>query len=284
MTIFPPRPQGKVRRVHSNEDRIKFYATKVKQACAIGRISAASRFLDEMEPLLQDNAPRQAPRHALDQQGMETQLNTLFPQANDEDILDPDTVQEAPMVLVSEDVLLSLRRLKVDRASGHSGWTNRLLRKIATRGTLDQQDTFVRRLTALFNHVLTGKASASVREIWTTSRIAFIPKDDASYRPIGIGEVLYRCLGSTVMRVQGPIVSAYLSPLQLAVGVSAGVEIAAVIAALGYTDTASTLSNDIKNAFNSIRRAHPERSSTRYSFFGTVLCLGLRLANRPKGK
>lgn len=64
------------------------------------------------------------------------------------------------------------------------------------------------------------------------------------------------------MRVHGPAIGTFLSPHQLAVGVSAGVEIAAVIADLGYGASSgtspdqdiSTMSIDIRKAFNTIPR------------------------------
>jgi hypothetical protein len=159
------------------------------------------------------------------------------------------------MELTHEEVRKTLACLQTDRAAGHSGWTNRLLRKLALGGTSDESVTFAARLTAVYNYLLTGKAPPAVRDIWTSSRLVFIPKDDTAYRPIGIGEILYRALGSTVIRTQGPHISTILKPHQLAVGVSGGVEIAAVLADLGYGDgDTGTMSIDVSNAFNSIRR------------------------------
>jgi hypothetical protein len=238
---------------------------KAESSCAIGRISITARILDAMEPLLDEQRVQPADRPQLNRATINNLVTELFPLASEEDAIPDDLAERPPpLELTAEEVRTTLRQLKVDKAAGNSGWTNRNLRKIANFGTWDEQEVFADRLTAVFNMLLSGNADPALHELWTPSRLAFIPKDDMTFRPIGIGEVLFRCIGSTVMRVHGPALAEILAPLQLAVGVKGGVEIAAVIVDLGHggrsSDTAghaddvSTMSIDIKNAFNSIRR------------------------------
>jgi hypothetical protein len=235
--------------------RVDALKKKAETACAMGRVSVAARALAEMEPLLGGpGAVANPPPLSI---AARTQLiEELFPAATDDDDLDfHDDPDPGHVELTTDQVRSSLVGLKIDRAAGHSGWTNRLLRRLATGGPTSPAATFIDRLTAVFNLLLAGQAPPAIRKIWFTSRLVFIPKDATAYRPIGIGETLYRALGSAVMRARGPAIATRLQPHQLAVGVSGGVEIAAVMADLGYGDAdTGTLSIDISNAFNSMRR------------------------------
>jgi hypothetical protein len=236
--------------------RVDSLKKKAETACAMGRISVAARALAEMEPLLGGSGVAAANPPPLSAAARTQLIEELFPAANDDDDLDFHFDHDpAHVELTTDQVHSSLAGLKIDRAAGHSGWTNRLLRRLSTGGPTSAAATFIDRLTAVFNLLLAGEAPPAIRKIWFTSRLVFIPKDATAYRPIGIGETLYRALGSAVMRAHGPAIATRLQPHQLAVGVKGGVEIAAVMADLGYGDEETgTLSIDISNAFNSVRR------------------------------
>jgi hypothetical protein len=234
--------------------------SKAEAACARGRPSLGARILAEAEPRV-GTEPGAFPqrRPALEAAEVARLVQELFPEATPEDSLDDDIPDPAPMEISVEDVRRTIKFMKTDKAAGHSGWTPRLFKSIALSGTPDQQETFASRLTLVFNMLLSGTAHQSLHDLWTCSRIALLPKDEVAFRPIGIGEVLSRCLAATTMRILGPKLALDLQPLQLAIGVKGGVEIAAVIADLGYSAEGprreiSTMSIDIKNAFNSMPR------------------------------
>ena len=55
---------------------------------------------------------------------------------------------------------------------------------------------------------------------------------DLKYRPIGVRETLFRLLGRAILSKAGKEIGGQIKPLQLAVGVSGGVDIAASLAGL----------------------------------------------------
>jgi hypothetical protein len=99
------------------------------------------------------------------------------------------------------------------------------------------------------------------------ARGALIPKNDGSdrKRAIGIGDVLYRSMGAACSATIATELGRKLAPIQLAVGVSGGVEIAAILADLGgdQEDLAS-YSLDVKNAYGTIKRSCVYRGLQKY--------------------
>ena len=169
-------------------------------------------------------------------------------------------------IIKSYKIRASLRKLDVDKASGCSGWTNAALKLLATVGDEDTQIHFATKLTNLFNILLSGTASVRVRDLWTDVKVALLSKPGApdaptSYCPVGIGEVLF----AKSMRTSiGRRIGERLQSFQLALGVSGGVEIAAVATDLGTSRNSvqnvpggfATLSLDLKNAYNTMPRSH----------------------------
>jgi hypothetical protein len=254
-TAAEPRAAAAQPRRNQLSTRITKLTQRAETACAAGRISVAARVLAELEPLLGGAEAQLEDRPPISAAARAELVASLFPESNDDDILGDGEGDTEPFELSYEDVQSSLASLPTDRAAGHSGWTNRLLRKLAMGGSPADTFVFSARLTAVYNHLLTGKAAPELHALWATSRLVFIPKDENAYRPIGIGEILYRVMGSTIIRIEGPRLATILQPHQLAVGVSGGVEIAAVLADLGYGDgDTGTMCVDVSNAFNSVRR------------------------------
>lgn len=242
------------RKEFTKEARKKHLVRKAKHYSDIGRPSVAAAVTDELAKLLEEDGDGEAQRPPLSAEMIQGLIAELFPKGTERDKLQ-EIPQDAPepMTLTMEVVLQALRKLKTDRAAGFSGWTNKLLRKIACHGGEDEQEDFARRLTRVFNYLLTGRGSEELRDIWTRARVAFIPKAQG-YRPMGVGEVLYRLMGSCIIKEHGEEIAKHLLPHQLGVGVRGGVEIAAIIAGLDYEDGGATLSIDIKNAYNCIPR------------------------------
>ena len=85
---------------------------------------------------------------------------------------------------------------------------------------------------------------------------------DLKFRPIGVGETLFRLLSRAILSKVGKEIGNQIAPLQLAVGISGGVEIAASIAGMLQSINQTqppeepefaTMSIDVSNAFNNIR-------------------------------
>jgi hypothetical protein len=251
---------GRVRRDNGVEAKVTRMAGKVEKACKAGRISVATRIVDSMEEILGRQDGTRVEHHN-GPTATADMIEALFPRGTEEDIVvHEDREEEESLQLPVEAVRAAVQGLQTDRASGHSGWTNVALRKLGTTGSEAEQTEFATALAALFNWMLRGRASTFARTVWSASKLALVPKDSGtSFRPIGIGEVFHRCMASAAMTVLGPRVVGVLQPLQLGVGVRGGVEIAAVLADLGYhmqdgAEGSATMSVDIKNAYNSMRR------------------------------
>jgi hypothetical protein len=145
MLLFPGEERARIHRGDAEpEFRLKHMKAKAEKCCKLGRISAAPRILDDMEPLLNPEGPQPAARAPLSADDMTGLVTNLFPRASEADILPP--VDVASIEVTSEEVHETLRRLKTDKAAGHSGWTNRILRKLATTGTDADQELFAARL------------------------------------------------------------------------------------------------------------------------------------------
>ena len=130
----------------------------------------------------------------------------------------------------------------------------------------DEKEAFIG-LCLLINSACAGRLCPSVMALWSMCRAALLPKPDGGgWRPLGIGDGWYRVMGKVVAKALAEGVGADMAPLQLAVGLKHGVEIGARSAqvvynlindhpTLGFEDLA-IIKLDVKNAFNSLPRAH----------------------------
>lgn len=107
---------------------------------------------------------------------------------------------------------------------------------------------------AFVNLMLTGRLPRHSSLL--DSSLVGIQKPDGGARPIAIGEVLYRLTGLCAMTACEEL-GRSLAPLQLAVGVSGGVEalVHAVRSALAADSDAALLTVDMANAFNEVDRS-----------------------------
>ena len=218
---------------------------KVAVECGIGRYSKATRTADTLEDTY-DRASRgldPPPIVRMSATQAAGIVQHLYPDSTAEDVLpliEPDQEYVRVTPLQVKQAILTLNR---DKAPGCSAWSNTLLRSIGTYGSPEEQMQFATRLAVVFNGILSGTAPGRVRSLWTDSKIALIAKDTpGEYRPLGIGETFFRLLGKTVQSSIGRDVGLQLQPLQLAIGVSGGVEIAAMATALrsSYTQEQHT--------------------------------------------
>ena len=263
---------------HSLATRPSSHSTEKSKAlnkiCAlaqIGRTSKAARLADNLARV--DDSDDGLPASQVTRDNAISALPDLFPAASALDDIgeqsDDDGDLEQPLQITASEVASAITRLSIDRASGFSGWSNRLLKQLYLGSDPSHQQLIADNYATLFNTLLKGRASEHIRSYLTDVRLCLIPKSgDPShpiYRPIGIGETIFRLLGRTILAKVGKAIGDTIAPYQLAVGISGGVEIAASLAGMleaindsqPAEDTPfAMLSIDIKNAFNRIRRSH----------------------------
>lgn len=150
----------------------------------------------------------------------------------------------------SEDILLAaFKSFKPDTAPGISGWTHHLL-AVALRSPVV--------LKAL--HTLTGLIAAGTapgQSMLCSSRLTALLKPDGGYRPIAVGELVYRLCTKAILRHS--FRPDFLLPFQFGVGTKGGVEpvIRAAQRALDDSLDQSFIhltSLDFSNAFNTVDR------------------------------
>ena len=164
----------------------------------------------------------------------------------------PNMPSPPPIVFSTAEIIKRVRRASTSSAGGLSGTDYRTLRV-----WFAEPDAIADDLTALINLLAAGKVPQSVVPLLTAGRGVGIPKNDkGELRPIVIGYVLLRLIGSAAVAKLSPDISAYfLQPkaLQFGVGVPGGCEImaAAINAHLEIHQDHIDISCDARNAFNS---------------------------------
>ena len=263
---------------------------KINALAQIGRISKAARLADTLERA--DNPDYGEANQKITSERAINILPELFPAASQLDDLgdrvDDEWDHGRQLQVTADEVSNAITKLSIDRASGFSGWSNRLLKQLYLGCDPGDQQILAGSYAQLFNSILKGRISERFRNHLTNVRLCLIPKSsnpsETKYRPIGVGETIFRLLGRTILNKIGKEIGEKVAPYQLAVGISGGVEIAASIAgildAINNSQPAddhpfAMMSIDIKNAFNSIRRSHVLRGLRRHCpslipFFSTV--------------
>ena len=242
---------------------------KIDALTKAGRISKAARLADLLEQERNQEDDARPIQGRITREQALAVLSDLFPEANDLDDLGEDLALRDPLQLTSLDVDAAIKKLNIDRAAGFSGWSNRLLKHLYLQASQEDRHQLATNYANFFNKQLKGELSAHMRKYLAPVRLCLIPKtknpSDLKFRPIGVGEVLFRLLGRAILSKVGKEIGGQIAPLQLAVGVSGGVEIAASVAGLlsAINDHQpleepdfSTMSLDVSNAFNNIRRSH----------------------------
>lgn len=161
-----------------------------------------------------------------------------------------------PIVFTTAQVMKRVRRANTSSAGGLNGSTYKTL-----RCWFDQPDEVSDSLTQVINLITAGKVPRSIVPLLNAGRGVAIPKnEEGDLRPIVVGYVLMRLIGSLGVAQQADEIRAYfLQPvaIQFGVGVSGGCELmATAISTLlhehpEYIDVAG----DAKNAFNTWDRS-----------------------------
>ena len=247
---------------------IRRQVNKINYLCSQGKLSKAARETRVLQSAYDasfnpETGPWIPPQHPR----LEQHIAELFPPGRPEDELGPAPAEGEypPLQLTEEVVARLLKTRKIDRSEGVSGCSNALLVALATKGSEEQIKSFCSKVCGVFNLLLTGDASPRVHALWMAARVALIDRTDGSgrKRAIGIGEVLYRVFGSACVATDGKELADKLGPTQLAVGISGGVEIAAICTDLGGHDTAIK-NDDMVNAYLSIYRRCVEAGLCKY--------------------
>lgn len=157
----------------------------------------------------------------------------------------------SPLRIDAELLERALKRLdaKLGSAGGPTGMTY----EHVLAATKASSEAFNATL-AFVNLMLTGRLPRHSSLL--DSSLVGIQKPDGGTRPIAIGEVLYRLTGLCAMTACEEL-GRSLAPLQLAVGVSGGVEalVHAVRSALAADSDTALLTVDMANAFNEVDRS-----------------------------
>ena len=163
----------------------------------------------------------------------------------------PELATPAPVSFTTAQVIRQIRRASTASAGGLSGTTYRTL-----RFWFHEPDNTSDDLTLILNHVAAWKVPIALVPLFTAGLGIAIPKNDkGDLRPIVIGHVLLRLIGSLALKLLSPSVQKYFlqpSALQFGVGVSGGCEImvAAISAHLERFPQHIDVAADAKNAFN----------------------------------
>jgi hypothetical protein len=232
----------------SVDDKLKCVEREVK----LGDCSKAFRFLSSVD------APYSKP---LDDDVQRELLKSLNPIANEYDNLPEVGGEVVPFQLTKEMLTKGMKRLK-KTTYAVSGLSDRILRHVLTNN-----QPLIEELLKFFNEVLKGNIDNDVTQIWSMCRAILIPKAGKldEWRPICIGDTLYRFLAKVVCASVSPGLAAELVPFQLAIGLKGGAEMGAILAKLAHdTLEYALVSLDVNNAFNSMRRRHMWYGILRY--------------------
>ena len=140
-------------------------------------------------------------------------------------------------------------------SGGSDGITPQHLKDlIVSEGT---SATLLTAITSLVNLLVDGKMPLEIRPYFFGGRLVALRKKDGGVRPIVVGMSFWRLTSKLVSFIATSKLAPILSPLQVGVGVSRGVEAAVhatrcLAASLGPNEVLVKL--DFANAFNSVRR------------------------------
>ena len=166
----------------------------------MGRISKAARLADSFEQEMdRDNDSRISGQITREQAS--SVMEDLFPQGNENDVINAEGEGVIPLRLTAADVNSAILGLNIEKTTGFSGWSNRLLKNLYLHA--DDRGQFAENYAAFFNKQLKGELSAHMRKYLAPVRLCLIPKtknpSDLKFRPIGIGETLFRLLGRALL-------------------------------------------------------------------------------------
>jgi hypothetical protein len=100
-----------------------------------------------------------------------------------------------------------IMKLKWGSAPGVSGWSFRALKQILLykkkKNEVWSMNKALDSVTSFLILPLKGKLKQTVVQHLVRSRCVLIPKNENSFRPLGIGECFYRLMGRVVINIVG---------------------------------------------------------------------------------
>ena len=227
------------------------------------RLGSAMVLVDQLQPLLgADYGPPSTVRTPLTTSEVSDLISSLHPPSTAADEFTAEqlaAIAASTALTISADDIpaLLVASLPPGSAAGASGWTYALLQSLFKPTT---NPLMVRRLSETFarliNSILSGKHPSA---LLLRVRSVLIPKASGGYRPLGIGDALYRLACRAALAHLGPGLGSVLSPLQLVIGISGGCEIGGRIGQLIMASPPATnliiTSTDLKNGFNELGRS-----------------------------
>ena len=251
-----------------------------------GRIGTANRAAREAEEILTGAANQAPPRQAPTKEQIRALLVRLYPKHRSDELDSlPEDNSDLPagIVITGAEALKAIKHLDKGKAHGASAWTAHLPKFMSGYGNETDTAAFGDALAAVFNRIYAGNMPKSVQAMWTRTRLVMLPKDvppgaPPAWRPLGIGDILYRLMMAAAYRLRANDIGRYLMPNQLAVGVQDGCAIAAKVAQMHFQDvregeeddeelSTASVSVDAENcygdvsvvaAFNGMREAAPD--------------------------
>ena len=165
-------------------------------------------------------------------------------------------IQSNASRITAADVSLTVHRMKFDSAAGPSGWTVLLWRAMLSDGRYAASAQILEYIQTLSREILAG--TALLPEYLCAAAMTPLLKKDAKIRPIAVGEVTYRMITRTILRLwRGEAIGALL-PNQFGVGQVGGTE--AIIRFMEHAvdgrlgPIASVTKLDFSNAYNTLSR------------------------------
>ena len=203
------------------------------------------------------SALEQLPRADPEDPSTLTQLQALHPAPAD--LVIPNKPADCPQFRDSDSLqkFISFQVTKKKAsAPGPSGWTFMLVKDLMS------DEVCCRGITALVMDIVNGKLSDECAALLTGSTLFAQVKPLGGVRPLACGEVFYRLAASFVVSLIGKDARDVLAPLQLAVAVPGGCEVAVHLLQNWATEVKEGVSAprravvkvDFANAFNSRRR------------------------------
>jgi hypothetical protein len=158
-----------------------------------------------------------------------------------------------PISFTTHEVIQRVRRGDNGTAGGLDGTDYRVMKIWFSKNDLLSES-----LTRVLNMIAAGEVSDEGRVFLNASRGVGVPKDDlGDIRPVAVGHMLLRLVGSLALKRLTPDIQKYFQPAQFGVGTQNGCElmINAITARLKLNPGDICINSDVKNAFNSFSRA-----------------------------
>ena len=278
----PPRRRRGMRAGDDNErsrtplsDKASALTMTAKMNITMGKFTVAGKLLEQAEALLQraetlgeDSGEPESDSLPLDD--MIDKIRSLHPTRNALDDLPPISSDPSLSMTVSRRTVLDVcRGIHSNSCAGPDGWEACVLKQIFNNAEdmaqgAGEDDDLIGRLQKVINRITHGLMPKEVRYCLVRLKSVLIPKFDTGghhigHRPIGIMGHIARLIHKAVAKAAGLQAKEYLYPMQVAVNTRGGCDIVIAAAQEAFDSGAVIQAQDVKNAYQSIRRGHIDK-------------------------